>query len=154
VQYFFDTSALVKYYHPELGTPVVASILATPGRKVRISSLGLVELQSAFAIKVRSGALSRVSADQHRLRLLHDIASGSIEVYGVTPQHFSTAEILISRYSYSFRLRALDAIQLAVGLDLAARNLVDQFVVADSALAEVARLESLLVCNPEAGLDL
>ena len=149
MQYFFDTSALVKYYHPERGTPVVASLLSTPGRKVRISSLGLVELQSAFAIKVRSGVLPPDEANKLRARLLQDVASGLIEVYKVTSQHISDAETLNARYSYVWRLRTLDAIQLAVALDLASRHLVDQFVAADSVLAEVATLESLLVLNPE-----
>jgi hypothetical protein len=55
-QYFFDTSAIVKYYHAEVGTPVVSGVFTEQGRKVRISSLGLLEIQSAFAMKVRSGS--------------------------------------------------------------------------------------------------
>jgi hypothetical protein len=51
-QFFFDTSAAVKYYHTETGSPKVLSIFAEPHRRVRISSLGLLELHSAFAMKV------------------------------------------------------------------------------------------------------
>ena len=61
-EYFFDTSALVKFYHAEEGTPRVAATFAEPGRKIRISALGFLETQSAFAMKVRVGALERSAA--------------------------------------------------------------------------------------------
>jgi hypothetical protein len=43
----------------------------------------------------------------------------------------------------------LDALQLAVALDLAGQNLLDRFVVADQSLATVAAAERLKVVNPE-----
>lgn len=54
-RYFFDTSAFVKFYHAEVGTPKVAAIFSEQGREIRISTIGLLEVQSAFAMKVRSG---------------------------------------------------------------------------------------------------
>jgi hypothetical protein len=50
-RYFFDTSAAVKYYHREPGTERVAAIFAEPDRKIQISSLGFLEIQSSFAMK-------------------------------------------------------------------------------------------------------
>jgi hypothetical protein len=94
-QYFFDTSALVKYYHVEAGTPAVSEIFAEPDRKIRISTLGLLETQSAFAMKVRSGALTRDGAGLQRARLMLDIAAGDIEVYSVAEEHFVAAERLV-----------------------------------------------------------
>ena len=60
------------------------------------------------------------------------------------------ARLLIGKYGYTRRLRTLDAIQLAVALDLHRQGLADMFVVADKFLAEVAALEGLAVENPEA----
>lgn len=57
-KYFFDTSARVKYYHAESGTVAVSVIVAEPGSQIRISTLGLLETQAAFAMKVRSGFLT------------------------------------------------------------------------------------------------
>jgi len=148
-QYFFDTSAIVKYYHTETGTAAVSAIFAEPGRKVRVSGLGFLEIQSAFAMKVRSGILDRKAAGMQRARLMLDIAAGDIEVYSVTEDHFVFAERLIGRHSFSHRLRTLDALQLAVALDLAGQNLLDRFVVADQSLATVAAAERLKVVNPE-----
>jgi hypothetical protein len=148
-QFFFDTSAAVKYYHTEAGSPKVISIFAEPDRRIRISSLGLLELHSAFAMKVRSGVLDRRSVGMHRARLLLDVAAGDIEVYGITEDHYAAAERLIGRHAFSHRLRTLDALQLAVALDLADQALLDCFVVADASLGEVAVGEGLKVINPE-----
>jgi len=45
---FFDTSALVKYYHEEAGTHAVERLFAKPDRQARISTLGLLEAQAAW----------------------------------------------------------------------------------------------------------
>lgn len=148
-QYFLDTSAAVKYYHVETGTPGVEAIFAEPGRNIRISSLGFLEIQSAFAMKVRTGALDRKAAGMQRSRFLLDIAAGDIEVYSVTDQHYAAAERLIGRHSFHHRLRTLDALQLAVALDLSEQELMTAFVLADRSLGEVASLEGLSVINPE-----
>ena len=140
MQYLFDTSAAVKYYHVESGTEKAASIFAEPNRKIRISELGLLEIQSAFAIKVRSGVLNSRDANIQRIRLMHDIAAGEIEVHSLTQGQFTRAEQLITQYSFLYRLRTLDALQLTTALDLRNQGLLDQFVVADAVLAGLASL--------------
>jgi hypothetical protein len=49
--YFLDTSALGKYYHPELGSDRVMEIVDRPSGRILISKLAFVEIQSVFAIK-------------------------------------------------------------------------------------------------------
>jgi len=44
-------------------------------------------------------------------------------------------------------VRTLDALQLAVALDLCRRNLLDTFVVEDKLLADVAALDGLVIEN-------
>jgi hypothetical protein len=56
--YFFDSSALAKLYHPEVGTPTVDLIIETAENKIRISRLTVVELPSVFAIKVRTQSVA------------------------------------------------------------------------------------------------
>ena len=109
-QYFFDTSAIVKYYHREARSPAVESIFAQADRKIRISSLGFLEIQSAFAMKVRSGTLARDAAGMPRARLLLDVAAGEIEIYKMTDLHFVTAQRLIGQHAFASRLRTLDAL--------------------------------------------
>jgi hypothetical protein len=46
------------------------------------------------------------------------------------------------------QLRALDALQLAVALELREAHLIDYFVTADIVLNEVANSEGLEIVNP------
>jgi predicted nucleic acid-binding protein len=61
----------------------------------------------------------------------------------------TAAEQFIARHGYKYRLRTLDALQLAVAVEFLSEGLLDKFVVADKVLAEVAVLEGLSVLNPE-----
>jgi len=147
--YFFDSSALVKIYHPEDGTPVVDQIVYAANNSARISRLTIPELISAFAIKVRTHSISREDADVFLRQFRRDIADGKLEVFSVAESEFAMAESLVERYAFDLRLRALDALQLAVALELRNQELIDHFVAADSILCEVAGLEGFSVVNPE-----
>ena len=67
---------LAKRYHPELGTTKVLAIFTEPDREVRISKLSFVEVQSVFAMKVRSGIINQGEAVALRTRLMAEIAAG------------------------------------------------------------------------------
>lgn len=54
-RYFFDTSALIKRYHAESGTPEVRRLITEPGAECVISRLATVEVLSGFAGKVAPG---------------------------------------------------------------------------------------------------
>ncbi len=146
--HFFDSSALVKLYHSEVGTQVVDQIVNAAGSAVRISRLTSAELISAFAIKVRTQAIGRQDADIFLRQFRADIATGKLQVFSVTEAEFATAESLIERHAFTMRLRALDALQLAVALELRNQGLVDQFVAADKVLCDVAELEGFSVIQP------
>jgi uncharacterized protein len=148
--HFFDSSAVAKRYHPESGSGKVMTIFAEMQKEIRISQLSFVEVQSVFAMKVRGGFIDRKDTGMQRARFLVDVAAGDIEVVRVTTNHFASAERLIGRHSFAKRLRTLDALQLAVALDLLGLGLLDYFVVADKALGEVATLEGLTVLDPAA----
>jgi predicted nucleic acid-binding protein len=147
--YFFDSSALAKLYHPEVGTPEVDKIFQTPGIQVRISRLTVVEIPSVFAIKVRTQFISREDARLLVRQFHEDIVAQKFLVTAIREPEFATAERLLEQYAFDLRLRALDAIQIAVALGLKSQGLVDQFVAADKVLCEVATLEGFAVLNPE-----
>jgi predicted nucleic acid-binding protein len=147
--HFFDSSALVKLYHPEVGTPIVDQIVNAAENPIRISRLAIAELTSAFAIKVRTQSISREDAGLFLSQFRKDIAAGKLEVFSLADSEFAMAESLIERYAFDFRLRALDALQLAVALELRDQKLVDHFVAADRILCEVAGREGFSVINPE-----
>ena len=147
--YFFDSSALAKLYHPELGTPKVLQIFSQPERKILISRLTLVEIQSVFAIKVRTGVLTKEDAELLRQRVVAHVASGDFELYTLADSHYAAAERLVTRYGFDHRVRTLDALHLAVAADLREQGLLDYFVAADKAICDVAVLEQFSVVNPE-----
>lgn len=70
-------------------------------------------------------------------------------VVAVGDWHFSEAERLLTQYGATIILRALDALQLAVALDVHRRGSLNSMMAADSTLREVAAAEGLLVTNPE-----
>ncbi len=148
-QYFFDSSALAKLYHPEPGTVEVTRILSEPDRRIVISRLTLVEIQSVFAIKVRTGEISRDDAELFRQRMVLSVAVRDFDVFTVTDSHFGTAERLVVRYGFDHRLRTLDALHWAVAVDLRSQGMVDYFVASDKSICEVATLEQFSVVNPE-----
>ena len=141
MNYFFDSSALVKLYHPELGSPGVEAAFHEANRRIVISRLTGVELQSALSLKTRTGRLAMAEAALLRTRFLADVAAGAIVVVAIDESHYSIAENLI--------VQTLDALQLAVALEINRRAGLDAFMVADLALAEVAKAEGLVVINPE-----
>jgi predicted nucleic acid-binding protein len=147
--HFLDSSALVKFYHKEAGTDEVDSIVNARDHVARISRLSVAELTSAFAIKVRTHSIDRQDADLFLRQFRGDIASGKLEVFSIGEPEFAKAELLVERYAFTMRLRALDALQLAVALELRNQKLTDHFVAADMILCDVAALEGFSVINPE-----
>jgi predicted nucleic acid-binding protein len=144
---FLDTSALVKYYHPEEGTGAVTQFVQERNGRHYISRLGIVEAQHAFAIKLRIGEITETDFVGLRQRLLRDIAQGQFQHVRVTEPHYREAERLIVIYRRR-RFRTLDAVQLAVALDLSRRGLIEYFVCADTRLCETAAEEGLVIVNP------
>ena len=149
MNYFFDSSALIKLYHPELGSQRVTAMFDEADRQIIISRLAGVEFHSALALKWRTGHLDREGSAALRIRFLNDVASGAIALVAVSEFHYPAAERLIVRYGDRKGLRTLDALQLAVALDVQHRVGLDVLVAADKAFCEVATLEGLAVLNPE-----
>ena len=147
--YFFDTSAIAKRYHPENGTPEVARILNEPGSRFLISRLSAVEIQSVFAQKVRTQTI--VLQDLQNLQKLfaQDVSSRRLDVLRILQHHYREAERLLKKHAPARSFRTLDALQLAVALDVSKGGLLDHFVCADEKLCVIAQDEGLSVINPE-----
>jgi predicted nucleic acid-binding protein len=147
--YFLDSSALVKVYHAEAGSAAVEELALGSAVTILISRLSVVEVQSAFAGKVRAGVISAGDAAGLRRRLLEDIANGVFGVVALTSGHFDQAGEPIERYGPSHGLRTLDSLQLAVALSLHRRSAIENFVAADKVLCKVADVEGIPVIDPE-----
>ena len=144
---FLDTSALVKYYHPENGTQQVSEIIETTNSLLFISRLSLVETVSAFAVKCRAGDIDEVGFTALRQRFYYDIGQGLFRIMPLTTARYQEASQLIAKH-FRKRLRTLDALQLAVALALSNQGLIEHFVCADHGLCATAMEEGLSVVRP------
>src|SRR5512135_1227197 len=96
--YFFDTSALVKHYHAEPGSPRVDLILREPGAVFSIARLTLTEVPSVFAKKVRMREIAEPAFVALRLRFFADVGDRVVLPARMLNAHFDAAGDLISKY--------------------------------------------------------
>jgi uncharacterized protein len=147
--HFLDTSGLVKHYHVEVGTPEVDRLWADPGASLLISGLTVVETVSVFAKKVRSGLLPAADFALLQRRFFADLRQRRPASVRLLARHFQEADRLLQRHGLTQSLYTLDALQLAVALDLRRRGMLDTLVTSDRVLLVVAALEGLKVFDPE-----
>lgn len=146
--YFLDTSALVKRYLAERGSPYVRGLFQSTDAVFYQTFLTPLEISSALYRRRRAGQISH----EELSLLLKSYAVHSHEEYLLLPYSESaidTAGTLLARHP----LRALDAIQLASALKL--RDSLPPgtppliFLSADEKLIDAARQEHLGAENPE-----
>ena len=146
---FFDSSALVKHYHTEAGSAEVDRLWNDPATVLFVSRLSASEIVSAFAGKVRTGEITAADFDVLSRRFAADARKKSFTIIRLLARHLKEAEAQIRRHGLTSRFRTLDAVQLAVALDLKARGLVTHFVCSDRGLLAAASAEGLSVIDPE-----
>jgi predicted nucleic acid-binding protein len=147
--YFFDSSALVKRYVNEIGTAwVINHFRPSANNLIYVARITHTEVISALSRRMRGGSLSASQTTKAiaRFRRQFDFHFYTIEV---------THDVVISASALSekYFLRAYDAVQLAVALEI---NTVRLTVVstalvlisADDALNTAAIAEGLTVDNP------
>jgi predicted nucleic acid-binding protein len=149
MKYFYDSSALVKRYLPEIGTAWVrATIRQSLPTDVYIAYVTGPEVMAAFARKLRSDEISAVDYNtatntfvrhfRHQYVRLHLSLTVVHKAMDLTKKH---------------RLRGYDAVQLATALilrDFFQKHRVTDltFVSADNKLCQAATAEGLLIENP------
>ena len=154
--YFLDTSAVAKLYHQEPGSEYVERILNQQGSRGIISRLSLIEFESVLAIKVRTGVLDTTGRTIALRRFRADVARNRIIVGPpIQEKHFQSAARLLRAHGVDRALRTLDAIQLAVALDLRKAAWISVLVSSDQRLCVVAELcgrPAIDPANPELAL--
>ena len=111
---FFDTSALVKRYHREVGTEVVDAAFAEKDGIRMISDMGVIEFYSAFAKKVHTSEITEEDFRETIKEIAEDIQSGATPLAFLGDSDKREAAALNEKHGLSKNLRTLDAIQLVV----------------------------------------
>jgi uncharacterized protein len=142
--YFLDTSAVVKRYVQEIGTAWIRG-LADPsaGHFLYLARITDVEVTSAIARRRGQAGLTTGQAgaalNQFRLDLAQDYRIAEITIPLL--QH-------ASRLADTYVLRAYDAVQLTVALEIRQQDPSLTLVSADADLNSAATAEGLSVEDP------
>lgn len=152
--YYFDASALGKYYILEPGSTWVRELInATDAQGKRLvhtifmADLSAAEVAAAFAVLHRTGRIRRPVWDGVFDQFMDDV-TWRYQLVRVGRDDFFEAAILTRQHP----LKAYDAVQLTVALHhsprLAAQDLILTFVTGDDTLATAAQAEGLPTDNP------
>src|SRR5688572_31978513 len=110
--YFFDSSAVVKRYVRETGTPwVIGRITPMAGHSIYIARITGVEVVAAIARQGRGGGISAADAATAIGQFRYDFAN-QYHVIEITAGLVGSAMTLAEAHA----LRGYDAIQLAAAL--------------------------------------
>ncbi len=141
---FFDTSALVKFFHEEEGTDIVTELILDRNNEVWISELGRLEFVSAVFRRFRNKEL-----DEEQLKTAVDSFENQIAGFSVEPLGHAVleqAELFIKKYGGTYGLKALDALHLGAFSHISEKDW--SFVVADDNLCKVAEVIGFATLNP------
>lgn len=153
--YYFDASALVKYYILEPGSRWVRALIdaSVPGdgaraHRIFISEASITECAAAFAALFRTRRISLRARDGAFRAFMNHLATHRFIPIPVLTADFHDAAHLTQRHS----LKAYDAVQLAVALRgqraLASVPIPLTFVSGDEALLSAAQAEGLPTDTP------
>jgi predicted nucleic acid-binding protein len=139
--YFFDTSALVKRYHVEIGSEKVDEIFNDPAGAFAIANITIAEFASAFTRKLHEGVISEDDFRACLSEFSKDMIS-SFWIIDIERSHINKSISLIIKHN----MGTLDSLQLAVFLNLSSIN--PTMVTSDEALLNTALKEGFHAINP------
>ena len=113
-----------------------------------VSDIGLIELSSSFARRVRMQEISADDFQAAKAELDKDIQDGLLRVEEAGAVDKAEAARLIEQYGLTQSLRTLDALHLAVMKRLSPQRL-DAVYCADRPLLAILTVEGFTVINPE-----
>jgi uncharacterized protein len=146
---YVDSSALVKRYVAEVGSPWVRRLVARPRQQVLYTAvLTAVEVRSALQRLVREHRVDAARAQRLTQRVIHHCTQ-RYQLIQITRPVVTQAGTLLERHP----LRAYDAVHLACALTV--QRLMQRrgmppplFVAADVTLLAAAAAEGFAVDNP------
>jgi len=142
--YYFDSTALIKRYSPELGTRIVNSLLTKRGNSAIIGATALAEFCSCLARKTKQGELTRDDWYSVLFKFESESERGAFHYVAPSNRTFATTKRLALEYPH---LQAPQLIHLALAMEL--RPLRISLVSADKQLLAACRPLRVHTLNPE-----
>lgn len=141
---FFDTSALIKYFHEEEGTFEVTALINSNDNEIWISELARVEFLSALFRRARNREITDEQLAEAISGFDDESASFNCEPFGHAT--VKEAESILKQYGISHGLRTLDAMQLSAFSLIAEKDWY--LVSADDNLCSAVKAQGLNTINP------
>jgi predicted nucleic acid-binding protein len=144
---FFDTSALIKLFHREIGTDFVMQIVNDTQNRVWISELTIIEFFNAIYRLYRELHIN----DEQLSNLIceFDRECNRFFIVSLNEAVIKEAREILSSFGKNIPLRSLDALQLA-SYNLVYENSKDwAFVTSDDRLIQILQSIGMKVINPQ-----
>lgn len=144
MNYFFDTSALVKYFHYEKGSDLVTKIIQAKANRIWVLELAGSEFLCTLHRWYRNNEI-----DEEELNVAITGFKAELKGFNVEPLNnrlVEKANELIEKFGKEVGLRSLDALHLA-GFNLIADEQW-RLVTADGTMERVGKLMGFSVVNP------
>jgi predicted nucleic acid-binding protein len=135
MEYFFDTSAIVKIYHQELGSEIILP-LYKGNDQIIVSELSKVEILSTIYKKHRNNEINLETVEALKSRFFADAVERFV-VIPVVSSVINEAVNLYENYGKSNHLFSLDALQVAIFRAISDSNAT--FVCADKRLTSFVK---------------
>ena len=146
--YFWDSNAIAKIYHPEIGTTIVLQLFNTDAVHY-ISRLSTLEVVSIFTKKLRMKIIGVQDFDQVYRRFGEDIRLRKWRVIKFQSSFFDRARMQVRKYGKRYSLRTLDSLQLAGSLFLREKVTIENFIASDKILNKIVEMEGISILDPE-----
>lgn len=144
MNFFLDTSALVKLFHNELGTDLVTQIIEHPTTEVWLSDLARIEFTSALYRRFRNKELDEIRLHTSIINFERQFTDFHLEP--LNRLVIDEARLLLKKYGKVYGLRTLDALHQGTFSLISEQGWC--FVTADTVLDDVAKQAGFLSLNP------
>jgi predicted nucleic acid-binding protein len=141
---FFDTSALIKFFHEEKGSKTVTSLITSNNNEIWISELARIEFLSAIFRRLRNKEIDDKQLEEAVKGFEEQVNFFNVELLGQAI--LKEAEFLLKRYGKTKRLRTLDALQLGTFSLISEKDWF--FVATDDTLCEIVKGLGFKTINP------
>jgi uncharacterized protein len=141
---FFDTSALIKFFHEEKGSNVVTELIIAENNTIWILELAKLEFISALYRRYRNKEINDFQLTEAINGFEEEISTYNIEL--LRGPILSEAKDLIKQYGKTDGLRTLDALHLGAFSLISEKQWI--FVAADKTLCKLAQKIGFKIINP------
>ena len=141
---FFDTSALIKFFHEEDGSKKVTKLITSENNKIFVLDLCKLEFLSALYRRFRNNEI-----DEYSLNLAVEGFEEEVALFNVENMSYPVlqeSENLLKKYGKKHGLRTLDALHLGCFSLISEKDWY--FVSADDNLCNMVKIIGFKTINP------